>query len=303
MRSGAAGDPRVVPARRRLAALLLAGCLGIAAAAASAHGELHEQIAGLDRQIAALPGDVALWLRRAELRRVHREWDAADADYAKALALDPRHPEAAWLRARAWLEAGKAAVALPELDAYLARYPDHAAARLTRARTLVALGRDALAVQDYDVALERMPDPAPDHYLELRNAQQAAGLPPATQLAGIERGLWRLGPVPSLEDAALDVEVRAQQWDAALARLDRQAAAASRMERWHYRRGLVLVQARRNDQAVAAFRASLAAIERLPPALRSPRASSELADLVRLELARLGAAAPAKGSLAPSRAE
>lgn len=273
---------------RLLGAALFAACSGIVSTPALAHGELHDQIANMDRQIAAQPQSAALYLRRAELHRIHREWEAADLDYAKVLGLEPKHPEASWLRARAWLEAGKAAVALPELDRYLAQFPDHASARLTRARVLVALGRSAQAAADYVLALERLPQAEPDYYLELRNAQQSAGMPPSAQLAGIEKGLSRLGPVPSLEDAALDVEVRAKQWDAALARLDRQAAAAARKERWHYRRGLVLGQADRNEPAIAAFRASLEAIDKLPPALRSPRATAVLAEQVRQELKKLG---------------
>lgn len=276
------------PVVRLLGAALFATCAGAVSTPALAHGALHDQIANMDRQIAADPQSAALYLRRAELHRIHREWDAADQDYAKVLALEQKHPEVSWLRARAWLEAGKAVMALPELDRYLGQFPDHASARLTRARALAAVGRNAQAAADYAVALERLPQLEPDYFLEQRNVQQSAGLSSETQLAGIEKGLRRLGSVPSLEDAALDVELRAKQWDAALARLDRQASAAARKERWHYRRGLVLAQADRKEQASAAFRASLEAIDKLPPALRSPRATAALAEEVRQELKKLG---------------
>jgi predicted Zn-dependent protease len=269
-------------------ASLFAICLGIVAPPALAHGELHDQIANMDRKIAAEPKSAALYLRRAELHRIHREWDAADLDYAKVLELEPKHAEVSWLRARAWLEADKAVMALRELDRYLARFPDHASARLTRARALAVVGRNAQSAADYAIALERLPQTEPDHYLEQHRVQQSAGLSWETQLASLEKGLRRLGSVPSLEDAALDVEVRAKQWDAALARLDRQASAAARKERWLYRRGLVLVQADRKEQASDAFHASLDAIDRLPPALRTPRATTLLAEQVHQELARLG---------------
>jgi len=68
-----------------------------------AHGDLHLQIINMDEKIAAEPKSAALYLRRAELHRIHREWDAADLDYAKVLALEPKHAEVSWLRARAWL--------------------------------------------------------------------------------------------------------------------------------------------------------------------------------------------------------
>jgi hypothetical protein len=51
---------------------------------------------------------------------------------------------------------------------------------------------------------------------------------------------------------------------------------------------LVLVQANRKEQATAAFRASLDAIDNLAPALRAPRATTLLAEQVHQELAKLG---------------
>src|SRR5215211_5884141 len=88
---------------------------------AAAHGDAHVQIAGLDKQITAQPSNAALVLRRAELHRIHQEFTAADKDYARVVELEARHPEVQWMRARSWHESGKATLALPELDRYLAQ--------------------------------------------------------------------------------------------------------------------------------------------------------------------------------------
>ena len=269
------------------AAALFAAWVALAPRAAFAHGEMHEQIASIDRQISAQPEHAELYLRRAELRRMHREWDAAERDYAQAIKLDPALTDVLWLRARSLLEAGKPAAALSDLDVYVAQFPNQLIAQLTRARTLAALGRNGHAAFAYASLLERLPQPQPDYYVEQWNAQQAAGHSPAAQLVALEKGLLTLGSVPVLEDAALGVELRAKQWDAALARLDRQSATAARKERWLYRRGLVLAEANRNDQAAIAFGASLDQIDRLPPGLRGLRATASLAEQVRESLAKL----------------
>ena len=265
-------------------AALAAALLGLTSPALRAHGDLHNQIADLDRRIVAAPNDAALVLRRAELRRIHREWAAADVDYARVLALEPRHPEAAWLRARAALEAGNAAAALAQRERYLAQHPDHPGARLTRARALVASARSPEAVADFALAVEKLPQPEPDHFLEWAEAQRAAGLPPAAQLATIDRGLRRLGPVPALEALALEIEIGTGRFDDALARLDRQAAAAARKEALLFRRGQVLERAGRRDEALGAYRASLEAIERLPESLRGVKAIGHLAEQARQAL-------------------
>jgi tetratricopeptide (TPR) repeat protein len=264
--------------------------------AALAHNGRHDQLANLDSQIAAEPKGAALYVRRAELHRVYREFAEADDDYAQALALEPENNEALWLRARAWLESGKARQAIAQLDWFLARYPDHAMARLIRAQALTAAGTPTQAASDYIIAITALPEPSPDLYLEARDAQQAAGMTWQAQLANVEAGIARLGPVPALEDAALDLELRGQRWDAALRRLERQAESAQRQERWLYRRGLVLTQAGRQEEAKAAFHASHAAIEKLPPGLRGLRATALLAEEVSRELRKFGVSVSAATS-------
>ncbi|MEP6703030.1 MAG: tetratricopeptide repeat protein [Betaproteobacteria bacterium] len=262
--------------------------LVIIACPAFAHGDLHGQIVEMDRQIAAQPTNTALLLRRAELHRIHREFVAADSDFAAVLALDSKHPDALWMRARGMLEAGNPGAALPELDRYLAQNPDHATARLTRARTLAALGRYPQAAADFTLALERLPEPTPDHYLELVNAQRSAGASAAAQLASIGKGISRLGSVPSLEDLGSQIELRAKMWDAALFRIDKQSTLAARKERFQYRRGQILAQAGRREEAVAELRESLLTIDALPTAQRTQRATVQLTEQVQLELRKLG---------------
>lgn len=266
---------RTLPGAALVAASLLFAVPGV-----HAHGDLHNQIAEMDRRIAAEPKNAALVLRRAELHRIHREWKAADADYAKVLALQPRHPEAPWLRARASLEAGNVAAALPPLDRYVALHPAHAGARLTRARALAAAGLSREAAAEYALAIARLPDAGPDHFVEWVNAQRAAAMSPTETLATLDHGLRRLGAVPALEALALDIDLAAGQWDDALRRIDRQVSAAARKEFLLFKRGQILERAGRHDDALAAYRASLAEIDKLPATLRGLKATGQLVDEV-----------------------
>ena len=191
------------------------------------------------------------------------------------------------MRARAWLESGDARRASTGLDRYLERFPDHPSALLTRARALAKLARPAAAVADYTVAIGRLPAPEPDLFLERQVVQRDAGVSATAQLAGIEQGLQQIGSVPALEDAALDLELELSAYDAALARLDRQAARADRQERWQYRRGLVLAKAGREAAAAEAFRSALAHVARLSSQHRNARATAELVAQLQEEIARI----------------
>lgn len=139
----------------------------------SAHGDLHEQIAALTKRIAQRPDNPELYLKRGELHRAHRAWNAALADYDRALRLDPALDAAIFCRGLLMLDTGRPGPARRELDRFLAVHPDQAMARLARARALVKLGGPLAVVGDYSRALALKPDP--DWYVERALALEAAG--------------------------------------------------------------------------------------------------------------------------------
>jgi len=95
-------------------------------------------------------------------------------------------------------------------------------------------------------------------------------------LRGLEEGISKLGPVVTLQLAAIDLELRRKNFDGALVRLDQIAAQSQRKESWLVRRGEILKLAGRDEEARAAFNAALNAIESLPPAHRQSRSVSAL---------------------------
>ena len=255
---------------------------------AHAHGDLHVLIESITVQIAANPGNVALLLRRAELQRLHHAFEAADADYARALALAPADDEPRWMRARSRLEGGRPEAALDELDTFITAHPAHASALLTRARTHAKLEQYRDASSDYAEAIRLLPQPEPDMVVEWTRAQKLAGVDAPTTKRSLDRVLARIGPVPAIEDAALELEIELREWDAALARLDRRASGSQRQEQWQFRRGQVLRLARRDAEAAAAFERCLHAIDALPPAIAQNGAMASLARNVKSELSKLG---------------
>ena len=282
---------RVLPAGRKPATATAAAALVCALALptlAHAHGELHVLIESITVKVAANPGNVALLLRRAELQRLHHAFEAADADYARALALAPGDDEARWMRARSRLEGGRPEAALEELDLFIAAHPAHASAFLTRARTRAKLEHYRDASSDYAEAIRLLPQPEPDVIVEWTRAQKLAGVDALTTKRTLDRVLARIGPVPAIEDAALALEIELREWDAALARLDRRASASQRQEQWQFRRGQVLRLARRDAEAADAFERCLHAIDALPPAIGQNAAMASLARNVKSELAKLG---------------
>jgi predicted Zn-dependent protease len=273
---------RRFPAGRGLAAAVVAGVL-ILPGRAAAHGSLHEQIDAVTKAIAANPGDARLYVKRGELHRFHGQLAAALADYVEASRLDPSLPEADLGRGRALLDANRAGRAHEPLVRFLHARPDHAEGRLALARCLGKLGRGTEAAVEYTRAATLFSRPSPDVYLERARVLAAAGRTEEA-IRGLDEAIARLGPLVALEETAIELELRRRSWDAALARVDRVAAASQRRESWMVRRAEILLAAGRDREAREAYVAARTAIDSLPPRLRRTRAMERLDRKVRSSL-------------------
>jgi predicted Zn-dependent protease len=108
---------------------------------AAAHPEIEARITAVTSRIAAEPGDPALYFERGELYRQHEAWDAALADYERAMARDPAMAAANLARARVLLKGGWPYAAEAIADDYLTERPGDAIALLTRGRARALVGR------------------------------------------------------------------------------------------------------------------------------------------------------------------
>jgi tetratricopeptide (TPR) repeat protein len=250
---------------------------------ATAHGAIDQQIEAVTKAIERDPGDASLYLKRAELHRVHRSWQAALADYGQASRVDPGDASVSFYRGRMLLEAGRPDSAKAELDRFLLRQPGHGEALATRARALLQLGERPAAARDFSLALAHLDAPNPSIYLDRARALADEGQV-AAALRGLDDGIERLGAPITLELAAIQLELDAKRYDPALARLDRVAARAQRKELWLTRRAEILQQAGRASDARQAYAAALEAIETLSARKRRARATAQLETRLRAAL-------------------
>lgn len=270
-------------ARTGLSALLF----GLLPAVGIAHGDDQWVLAALTEEIAHAP-DAALFIRRGELLRHLQEWTRAEADFVEATRRDATLVNVDFFRARLWLEAGAPQRALPFAERFVARVPAGAEGRFLRGDILAALDRNAAAAADYASGIERVSSPRPEHFL--RHAQ-LLGAPPrrdlAAALAALDAGIERIGPIVTLVDAAIVLELERKNFEGALRRVAAAMAKAPRREAWLVRQGDILVQCGHAGEAAAAYRAALAAIEELPERYRQTVPVEKLARDARTSLQRI----------------
>ena len=242
-----------------------------------AHADLEVQIDMVSRQIEHQPGNAALYLRRGELHRVHREWDEAGADFDRAEKLDSGLAVVDLARGQMLWEAGQPEAALVPLNRFLASAPENADGHALRARVQVALHNPVAALTDYDAAVAGATVSAVEHYVERARLLASLGDDRlAEAVGGLDDGLKKLGLVPALQLTAIDLEMARKNFDGALARVDRLAAQMPRKESWLARRGDILEMAGRTTEAREAYVEALAACASLPDTRRQTPAMQEL---------------------------
>ncbi|NNG04532.1 MAG: tetratricopeptide repeat protein [Inquilinus sp.] len=212
-------------------------------------------------------------LKRGELLRLAGHFEAALSDFQQAARRGERAGEADFQLGWTLLQVGRPAEARPHLDRYIAAHPDDSKAFATRARTLVVLDDNLAAAADFTRAIAL--SPVPDYYLERARALAAAG-DVAAAVEGLDRGLERIGAVVSLQRLAIDQELARNNIDGAVARVDSMAGITGRADIWLARRGDILLQAGRRDDAHAAYGQALAAIETLSVRRQSSSAVRDL---------------------------
>ena len=262
---------------RKLILLLgVAFCLTLVSSWARAHEGLHEQIVAITVKIKRDPKNASLYLQRGELYRLHRDWTRAAADYDRASRIQPSLTIVDIGRGKMLLESRRYQQAKFVLDRFLRQQPRHVEGLITRGRVLARIGARLEAAKDFTEALALAAAPEPELYLERAQvlAQDERYIQEA--LRGLNEGIKQLGPLVTLELAAIDLELREHNYDAALTRLDVITAQSERKETWLVRRGEILKAAGRHKEARKAFNAGIVAIESLTPERRQSRAITAL---------------------------
>jgi predicted Zn-dependent protease len=208
----------------------------------AAHDDLRDQIISVTREIKKDPKNAALYLKRAELYRLHREWASAERDFKRAEKLDPNLAAVDLGRGRLRLDAGNFAGAKTSLKRFLAREPNNYTAVIAFARVSARLRETTTAAEYFTQAIRLAPQDAAEIYLERARVLAAAGKIEEA-LRGLDEGAARFGGLITLQTAAIDIEVGRKNYDAALTRLDRLAAQMPRRESFLLRRAEILLKA------------------------------------------------------------
>lgn len=271
---------------------------------ARAHDEILIQIAAVTAEIDKDPGNARLYWRRGELYRLHEEWDPALADFERAAVADPGFDEIHVARARLLLDMDLPQAANAAVQVFLNKTPENTIALRIRAQSWEALEQFARAAADYRRVTELEADPQPDDYLSWAQAETRTGPEgPARALRVLDAGMEKCGALVTLQAAAIDLAIAADDYDAALRHIEAVMSKLRRKEAWLYRRGEVLEKSGRPEEALAAYRAAQRALDGLSPRMRAGPLTQALAGDVATAIARLAASASSQAADVPTNSK
>lgn len=268
--------------------------LALSAPSVAAHGTHSFLMKRANEDLADQPTDGGCWYKRALLQYEHEDWPESLADLEKAEKFAPGMFPVLWIRGQIFDQQAKPAEAKAAFDEFLTTSPEHWGALASRARVEVKLGLHDEALADYRKALANNPKAEPDFYNEVAQALAARDLTDEA-VKVVEAGISRLGAISSLQIRALEIELLAERWNAALLRLDGIEKGAIRPEPWMMKRAATFAAAGRLNESRAAWQALIYHLNSLPPTERESNSMSLISEQARLALSVL-ASSPAPRS-------
>lgn len=250
--------------------------LSLSAASVLPHGDLDERIASATEQIHLAPPTADLYVQRAELHRLHEDFEASRADLQSARQLEPELPRLALTQARLEQDLQRPDAALGLTERLLTERPLPQELRLEvlllHAQLLTHMKQTERAILAWTQLCHAHPQPAPDWYLQRASLQA-----PEPALAGIDQALRRLGSSVALVLHASALEEALGRTDAACARLQPLLKASPRKETWLSRQGDILHRAGLHARALAKFQEARVQLQLLPSRHRNTFSMQRLA--------------------------
>lgn len=243
-----------------------------------AHGDVHERIGRLSRQIKESPDDMTLYMERGLLYNIHESFDSAVWDFQVVLREIPDFYSVHLCLAEAYLGQGAADQSLSVLEEYTEMYREHYRWFYLRGKANMLRGYHREAARDFEMVLRLKKELTPQDYLDyaaaLKNVDPDGCIRAIAELDAAEA---TLGWVITIKQYALELELERQDYEQALVRIREIGQNMERKEKWLAKMGMVLSLAGRHGEAVEAYQQALVAIAGLTPAQR------ETASVKRLE--------------------
>lgn len=243
----------------------------LSAATLQAHPDPRENLEEIDKQLLENPQDVSLFVDKAAVLRGIGEYAEASIILDQAARLDAASPEVALGRAQLLLAEGNPLAARRVVDALVKSHPRFAHGWEFLASLQLKAGETDGAIDSLRKHLAFNEHFHADDFTRCARLLETRAQPGDREDAVriLDDGLAKLGCMTGLHVMAAKLEVSLGRYDAALAHYDVLAARSRPRPVWAVARADILLQAKRPQEAAAAYDAAIAMLDALSPDRRS----------------------------------
>ncbi len=202
-----------------------------------AHGDLHERIQAINRQIKTARKDFDLFQQRGELYLQHRQYRKARADFNICLKKGEHSARLYYCQAKTFYHLGKFQRSLDYLEMVFQDLPKDIKSIRLRSKVLLVLNENEQAAESLEQVLVHSIRTTPENYLEASSAWQMAGLDDRA-ISVLKKGIESLGPLSTLLKALIAIHQQNQDWDKILEIQNQIISQSARKENALYQRAL-----------------------------------------------------------------
>lgn len=244
------------------------------------HGDLHERIAKLTKQIEADNCNAALYVQRADLYFQHEDYALCKGDLLKAGTLSGEIQDLDFLLARVLHILTENNSALKHISRYM-EDPDqknNVAAVLLQADILSTTGEHFLAARNYEAGIVLSASPSPDLYLNAANAYlRCVGREEqAEAIRVLQQAKLKLGDLYVFDRLLIQIKLTHEDYDSAIALLTNIIGRSRRKATFYIERAEIYLLQGHKEHALRDLDLSQHEIQNLPGHLRNNSTSVQL---------------------------
>ncbi len=251
-----------------------------------AHGDLHERIQEVTKQIELFPRNWDLRQKRGELYLQHEEYRKSWQDLIICYRRQISDDRLLYCLAKAGYFLEKYDRSLHLLQKILNSNPDDIKSWRLKARCHQKKGEFLESSLYLDLVIEKSIRPKPENFIESAEAWLLSAEYMTAQQR-IEQGIERLGPLPQLEEMLLSVHLEQRNHKPVLKILSRQIENSHRKEFAYHKRAEAYLEIGERGKCQEDLLSAREAIANLPPHLQRSQAVIDLANSINQYLQKL----------------
>jgi tetratricopeptide (TPR) repeat protein len=206
----------------------------------NAHGDLHERIVRITASLEKDPENINLLLKRADLFRLHYEYDKAlqDLDNAKK---NSSSAQLFYQYAQVYCEIDSLDLAAFYIQKYDSKHPNSIDGRELNIKINSKRQKVHEVIKDYEFIIENDQNVKPSSYIALaKNLYQIKDYGKAIKT--IDSGIERLGPLAAIIESGFNISIQEKDFNRALQYADQMISLLSRDEFWLMKKYEVLIK-------------------------------------------------------------